>query len=205
MIRTLGGIALISGCLLSLVYQGTYAAIQRNTEQRIRNAVLELLPGAVSQRELELMAPNADGVEQPHKIYAGYDATNQLVGVALEASDNNGYGGDIRLFYGYLPEEQRIIGMKVLLCKETPGLGDRIKTDAAFQANFAAMDVPLTPDGSGLAHPITLGSDGAPGQIDGISGATISSKAVVRAMRASTDALLPVIRTQLDALKKGGQ
>lgn len=205
MVRTLAGIALISGCLLSLVYQMTSERIARNTEARVRNAVLELLPGATRQKTFEFTGINETGTEMPFTVYAGYDIEGKFVGVALEASDQGGYGGEIRLLYGYLPDKEQIIGMKVLLSKETPGLGDKIKTDEAFQANFSALQVPLNNDKSTLAHTLVYAkpdSGGSPGEIEGISGATISSKAVVRALRYSAEMALPVVQKRLNELKE---
>ncbi|HOC68088.1 MAG TPA: FMN-binding protein [Candidatus Hydrogenedentes bacterium] len=205
MLRTLGGLALLSGCLLSLVYQGTSERIARNFEARVRDAVFELLPGATQQKVFEFSGPDETGKDTPFTAYAGYDDTGRLVGVALEASDGNGYGGEIRFMYGYLPDTQQVVGMKVLLCKETPGLGDRIKSDEAFQNNFKALEVPLTDDGATLAHPLAYakpGKGGGPGQIEGISGATISSKAVARAMHGSASLMLPAIRKHLSEMQE---
>ncbi len=204
MLRTLGGIALISGCLLSLVYQATSSRIEQNYDARVRNAVFELLPGATQQKTFTFTGTDESGAEVPFTVYAGYDESGALVGVALEASDGNGYGGEINLLYGYLPDQAAVAGMKVLLCKETPGLGDRIRSDEAFQSNFDALAVPLTDDGATLAAPLVYakpGEGGGPGEIEGISGATISSKAVVRAMQRSAAAMLPVVRQHLDELK----
>lgn len=208
MIGTLGIISLVSGLLLALVYQGTLNTIIRNNEARTGIAVLDILPGAVKQKVFTALVPEDSGETYEHRIYAGYDISGKLVGVALEAIDNGGYGGEIMLLYGYLPSEQKISGMKVLISKETPGLGDRIKSDPAFHANFDGLEVPLSDDFKTLKHPISYakpGSDKGPGQIEGISGATISSKAVARAMNASTSALLPVVHDMLDELKEGGK
>ncbi len=205
MLRTLGGLALLSGCLLSLVYQGTSERIARNFEARVRDAVFELLPGATQQKVFEFSGPDETGKDRPFTAYAGYDDTGRLVGVALEASDGDGYGGEIRFLYGYLPDKQQVAGMKVLLCKETPGLGDKIKTDEAFQNNFKALEVPLTDDASALVHPLVYakpGKGGGPGQIEGISGATISSKAVTRAIQHSASLMLPVIQKHLKELQE---
>lgn len=208
MIGTLGFISLVSGILLALVYQGTLNIIISNNEARTGMAVLDILPGAVKQQVFEVSRTGEYGETITEKIYAGYDITGKLVGVALQASDNGGYGGEIRLLYGYLPSEEKISGMKVLLSKETPGLGDRIKNDPGFHANFDGMDVPLDHNSMMLKYPISYakpGSEKGLGQIEGISGATISSKAVARAMNTSASALLPKVHDMLDELKKGGK
>ncbi|HDP35502.1 MAG TPA: RnfABCDGE type electron transport complex subunit G [Candidatus Hydrogenedentes bacterium] len=208
MIGTLGGIALVSGLLLALVYHGTYDTIQRNNYERTAEAVLTLLPGAVSQKMFAVHAPGPNGDATPQNIYAGYDADGNLMGVALEALDNGGYGGEIRLLYGYLPDKEIVTGMRVLLSKETPGLGDRIKTDPGFQKNFNGLDVSLDPDTRKPKNPISYtkpGTDKEPWQVEGISGATISSQAVARAMRNSVNTLLPIVHEMLDELRKGGK
>ena len=206
MMRTLGGIALLSGCLLSLVYQGTRERIALNFESRVRNAVFALLPGSTQQKTFEFTGVDETGKETAFKVYAGYDEAGNFIGTAMETSDGDGYGGEIRLLFGYLPDKDQVVGITLLLCKETPGLGDKIKTDDGFKSNFTPLDVPLNPDGSALAVPLSFvksGKGGGPGQIEGISGATISSKAVFRALCRGTDMMLPVIRRRLAELKEG--
>jgi len=206
MMRTLGGIALISGCLLSLVYQATSERIARNFESRVRNAVFALLPGSTQQKTFDFTGTDETGKEIPFKVYAGYDDAGNFIGAAMETADGDGYGGEIRLLYGYLPDKDQVVGITVLLCKETPGLGDKIKTDDDFKSNFTQLDVPLNADGSALAMPLSFvksGKGGGPGQIEGISGATISSKAVFRALSRGTSMMLPVIRRHLAELKEG--
>ncbi len=208
MIGTLAGIAFVSGVLLALVYEGTYDRIQQNQQARTRAAVLDILPGVVSQQVFEASAPGPDGQPVTQEFFAGYDASGALVGVAIEASDSGGYGGEIRVIYGYLPDKQEITGMKVLLSRETPGLGDRISTDAAFQANFAGMQLALDPDSKQPVHSLTYvkpGEADKPTDVEGISGATISSQAVTRAVRASTERMLPVVHDMLDELRRGSQ
>lgn len=206
MLRTLGAISFVSGILLSLVYQGTYDKIVANNEERIRNTVLELVPGAVIQKEFNF--PSLTEPSRTHTVYGAYDEAGELKGVALEAVDLGGYGGEIRLLYGYNPDEQQVTGTKVLLCKETPGLGDKIKTDAAFRSNFEALQVPLDDSRQTMLYPLKLvkpGAGGGPGQIEAISGATISSQAVVNAMKQSTETLLPLVQAHLQELKEQGK
>jgi electron transport complex protein RnfG len=95
--------------------------------------------------------------------------------------------------------------MEVLESKETPGLGDKIIKDEDFLANFAALDATLKSDGSALENPIEAvkaGQKEQPWQIDGITGATISSKAVGDILRSSTEYMLPILAKQLELLKR---
>ncbi|HNZ48883.1 MAG TPA: RnfABCDGE type electron transport complex subunit G [Candidatus Hydrogenedentes bacterium] len=206
MLRTLGAISFVSGILLSVVYQATFSRIQTNTEERIRSTVLELVPGSVIQKEFTFFSEASPDV--PRTVYAGYDASGTFLGVALEAIDLGGYGGEIKLLYGYIPDEHKIVGTKVLLCKETPGLGDKIKTDEHFQKNFESLSVPLDDSRQHLLYPLKLvkaGAGGGPGQIEAISGATISSTAVVNGMKESTEVVLPLVHQHLQELKEQGK
>ncbi|HID07807.1 MAG TPA: FMN-binding protein, partial [Armatimonadetes bacterium] len=68
---------------------------------------------------------------------------------------------------------------------ETPGLGDKIITDKKFQKNFEALDAKLNKNGTALANAIVTvkaGSKKHDWQIDAISGATISSRAIGKAL-----------------------
>ena len=84
--------------------------------------------------------------------------------------------------------------IRVLQSRETPGLGDRIETDANFLRNFEALDVRLNPPGDQLAHAIEFvkpGEKHAAWQIDGISGATITSRATANMLRESSAQWIP--------------
>jgi Na+-translocating ferredoxin:NAD+ oxidoreductase subunit G len=144
--------------------------------------------------ELEKQA----GTPTDRVVHAGYDDNGSLVGVAIQAQ-GMGYQDVIRVLYGYDPARDAIIGMQVLASKETPGLGDKIEKDPAFLANFDALDVSLAPDGQSLQHPIEAvkgGEKSQPWQIDGITGATISSKAIAGTLRESSAQWVPLIHRQ---------
>lgn len=210
MLRTLGGIAALSGLLLAFTYQVTFARIQHNKEEALRAAVFTVLPGAEEQRAFVV---GAEGVIAPLEgdaagrevLYAGYRADGSLVGVALEAS-GQGYGDIIRVLYGYDLENEQVVGFKVLDSKETPGLGDKI-AKSPFIDNFAALDVKLDAGATSLVNPIAVVKSGEkqnPWEIDGITGATISSKAVGRMLDESTSRLLPIVKSHADAFRGEG-
>ena len=94
---------------------------------------------------------------------------------------------------------EAIIGIRVLESRETPGLGDRIETDLQFQKNFEKLDVRLNDAADALAHPIEFvkpGQKTADWQIDGISGATISSQATAEMLRLSADWWIPRVQAR---------
>ncbi len=208
MIRTLMGIAMLSGFLVVLTYQLTKPIIAENQRRAIEAAVFQVIPGAVSRRdfvvnEQGLFAVTPDKPVEGIPLYAGYDAEGKLLGVATNAA-SQGYADLVHLLYGYDPACQCIRGIKVLKLAETPGLGDKILSDAGFLANFEQLDASLNADGSDLANDILTvkhGSKRHAWEIDAISGATISSKAVGKALNQSAKRILPLLAPHLESLR----
>ena len=107
-----------------------------------------------------------------------------------------GYQDTIELIYGYDPGQQQLVGFQVLQSRETPGLGDRIASYPPFLQNFKALDVTLDSELTGLLQPLVVVKEGtktAAWQLDGITGATVSSDAVARIVQVSASRLLPIV------------
>lgn len=90
-------------------------------------------------------------------------------GYTAEGTCRDGYGGDITLMVGFKKDKKTVISYKVLAASETPGLGMKLKTPE-FAGQFAGKD------GSSLK----VRKDG--GEIEAITSATITSRAVCRAI-----------------------
>ncbi len=210
MYRALVGIGIGCGLLIALVHVGTLPHIERQRAAALERAVFAVLPGAASRATFELGEAGellADTAAGGSRLHAGYDAAGQFVGVAIEAA-GMGYADTIEILYGYVPADERIVGLRVLASKETPGLGDKIETDERYRANFAALDVRLDAAGTSLVNPIEVvkpGTKSEAWEIDGITGATISAQAVGNTVAASAARWLPVIRRNLETLAAGGQ
>ncbi len=198
MYRALVGIGLLCGVLVVAVFELTKPVIARNQADALQQAVFEALPAAESSEAFRFVPdsgfePAAERGGSAEHVYAGYDGAGRLVGVAVEAA-GMGYQDTIRLLYGYSPADQAIVGMRVLESKETPGLGDRIEKDPAFQDNFKQLSAQPNAGGDGLENPITAVKNGEKTedwQIDGITGATISSVAVAKILDSSTSVWAP--------------
>ena len=107
------------------------------------------------------------------EIFAGFNADGTFIGFAIPAAEP-GFQDIIGTLFGYDVVNQTIIGFEVLESKETPGLGDKIFKDANFALNFVSLAV--MPE-------ILSAKPGAKtkqNEVETITGATISSKAVIR-------------------------
>lgn len=202
MIRTLGLVSSICGLIIVGAYQGTYDAVAANKRIATERAVFKVIPAAKSIAEY--VALPAGGVEKVGagdtaiapgavKFFAAYDAGGKLAGIAAEGGAK-GYADTVRIMFGYSPDCQCVIGIGVVSMRETPGIGDKILTDKDFLANFNALDVKLKGDLAALANEVKAVKHGTktnPWQIDAIAGATITSRAVGKAINDSAQALLP--------------
>lgn len=209
MVLTMGGIGLFCGVLIVLTFQLTLPIITVNKSEALEKAIFDVVPAARSKVTFKQVGDRLEPLEGEDdtatKYYAGYDDDGRLVGVALEAS-GQGFQDIVSILYGYSPESKTIIGMKVLASKETPGLGTKIETDPGFRANFAALSVALAAGGNNIANPIVLvkhGEKTEPWQIEAITGATISSRAVADILEKSTARMIPVVEKNLDVLEGG--
>jgi electron transport complex protein RnfG len=207
MLRTLGGIAMISGFLVVLVFQWTRPIIAENKRIAIEKAVFQVVPNAVSRKDFVLGPEGISPFGRKAKgetVYAAYNSKGELQGIALEAAAP-GYQDVIRILYGYSPKCECVTGIKVLKMTETPGLGDKIAYDPDFLRNFYGLDGTLNEAREGLAHAIVAvkhGSKTEPWQIDAISGATISSKAIGRMIDASGARMFPLIQRHLAGFRQ---
>lgn len=206
MLRTLGLVATISGFLVVLTYRITLPMIEHNKQIAIERALYKVIPGAVSRRDFAIIGNTIqarDAITNGIPLYAGYDSDGQLKGVALETAAA-GYQDVIRILYGYDPYCECIRGIEVLKMAETPGIGDKIIKDREFVKNFAALEARPNTSGAGLENaivPVKHGTKTKPWQIDAISGATISSKAVARMLNGSGQQLVPIIINNLSVLE----
>ena len=215
MYRAMVGVGVFCGLLIVSVFQVTLPFIERNKAEALQEAIFHVLPSARTSSTYLLSdaggfeALEGDGAGQ-QLVYAGYDEQQKLVGLAVEAQ-GMGYQDVIALIYGYSFAEEAIIGIQVLESKETPGLGDKIETDPAFLQNFERLDASLRDDGSSLANaivPVKSGQKSNAWEVDGITGATISSVAIAEILNRSAEYWMPRIQSNLKSFQaepQGGE
>jgi len=177
LVMTLAIAGLISGIAIIGIYESTLPTITANKARELREAVFKVLPGVSRMQALVSRKGALVVVDSPEKdepvIYGGYDDGGAFMGYAIPAA-GPGFQDTIAILYGYKPAEQLVVGMEVLESRETPGLGDKIYKDAEFVGGFSALSI--EPE----IVAVKKGTSSRPNEIDAITGATISSKAVVR-------------------------
>lgn len=166
MVLNLVVIGVLSGVILSGVFHAADPLIQANREKELKEAIFLVLPEAKDYRTVE----KTIGKEK-FTVYIGVDAAGEPVGVAFKA-DGGGFQGNIAIMVGMGLDYRKLKGIKVLEQLETPGLGNRI-SEPAFEGQFKGVDV------KPKIEYIKNRKPEKPNQIQAITGATISSNAVV--------------------------
>lgn len=196
LVGTLAVAGSLAGLAIVLVFQWANPHIEAWRAEVLAAAVTEVLAGADRYETVFLdggsfsAAPAGDttGLD---RVYVGYDDAGAPVGVAMVGAAA-GFQDLIRVIFGYDPATGHVIGMQILESKETPGLGDKIEKDSTFIREFAGVAVPLIGLKAGR-------ETGAEDEVTMITGATISSKAVVDIINAR----LAEVRAEVDAYWRG--
>jgi len=162
MVLVLSIVGMISGASLVGIYKYTQPRIEQNKKEEIRRAIFEVIPQAKSYKTI---------AKKGKLIYQGLDSSGNLVGYAF-TGEGAGYQGTIEIMIGMDSHLEKVTGIQILESVETPGLGAKI-TSKAFRNQFKALLV------SPLIELIKGKKTEKPNQIQAITGATISSQAVV--------------------------
>lgn len=203
MYRAMVGIGLVCAFIIVSVFQITLPVIKQNRLELLQKALYQIFPDA---REFQRYQSSSNGSFvrinedlEDNVIYALYGQDKTLLGTVVRAK-GMGYQDLIEMLYGYRPEQQVISGYQILASRETPGLGTKIETDKTFQKNFTQLDVSVNAAGNNLQNTIEVVKPGGKTkawQIDTITGATISSRAVGRMVSDSASQWIPKITKHL--------
>lgn len=177
----LTAITVVSGLLLGLVYGITkepIAAAQENAKQEAFQAVL---PDAASFETYEdfdsesasaLLKENGYTEEDITEAAVGKDAGGETVGYVVNVTTHEGYGGDIQISVG-IASDGTVKGIEMLSISETAGLGMKA-AETEFKDQFKDKNVER--------FSYTKTGESGDDMIDAISGATITTNAVVNAV-----------------------
>ena len=187
----LGGFSLVAAALLVMGDIATRDAIVERKAEDLLASLAQVIPPAIHDNDLLAntlsLGPDATEADGTLTIYRALQGL-EVKAVAFEVT-GQGYAGPIRVLLG-IGADGRILGARVLAHAETPGLGDKIEV--------ARNDWILSFDGRSLKDPAPDGwavkKDG--GIYDQFSGATITPRAVVKAVKGG----LELFEAQRDTL-----
>lgn len=177
---TLGLIAAICTALVAVTWQLTRERIAENQQALLEQSLQPALAGIefdgrISQSRLVIPPPHGLPGQDAAVIYRVYRESRPVAAlIAVTARD--GYAGPIGVLVG-VDYGGKVTGVRILEHRETPGLGDRIDEDRSDWVNQF--------DGRALGDPPVaawrLKRDG--GAFDALSGATVTPRAVLNAIR----------------------
>jgi electron transport complex protein RnfG len=180
--------AVITTGLISLTYFGTRDQIALQQQQKLLSILNAVIDEGSYDNSIQLDCALVTSVEmlgsdQPQHIYR---ATKQgrPVAAAVETTAPDGYSGKIQLVVGVTSsklDSAKVTGVRILDHKETPGLGDKID----LRINDWVLDFDNQVYTAEMASNWAVKKDG--GQFDQFTGATITPRAVVNAVRASVE------------------
>ncbi len=172
MVVTLAFIGILSGGLLAEIAGWAEPKIEMNKKKATEEAIFIVQPEAKKYEAVTSVKFEA---------YKVMNENDEMIGYALPY-EGNGFQGKIRLMVGLSTDLNKVVGLQVLDQVETPGLGAKV-VEEDFTKQFNGLS----------ANPQVECIKGAapsnPNEIEAITGATISSKAVTTIINSGLEAL----------------
>ncbi len=177
-------ITMLSGFMLGAVYEITKEPIAIAKENEKKSAYKEVFPDAMNfqKQDDDLLSKVNDslisqnfGKVNVSEVANALDSSGSSLGYVITSTSKDGFGGDVKISVG-ITKDKKLNGIAFLTLAETPGLGMKAKGEK-FSSQFKEKDATF----------LNVVKTGAtkPDEIDAISGATITSKAVTGAVNAA--------------------
>lgn len=165
-------ITLAAGLILGLVYTVTKEPIERQQIETANESRRTVLPEAADFEQTDLTAFGVDGETYGiiEDVYRGTDSAGAPAGFTM-AVRTNGYSANLCLTVG-IDTAGTVTGVDITTHEETAGLGANA-TSPEFLGQYVGADGPLV---------VTKTPNGVTGEIEALTGATITSRAVTDAV-----------------------
>lgn len=193
LLATLAVAGALAGGLIVVVFSATLPRIEAHRAQLVAEAVREVLPACtrwdtlyVAGNALSKQLPAGADAKTAESVFLAFDAGGNTVGAVIKAGEP-GFSDIVSVLFGLDPATGALTGMKVLGHKETPGLGDKIERDT-FRSQFAGAMAPLVG---------VKAKTGGKNEVQTITGATISSRAVLRTVNNAVARWRPLLQAYL--------
>lgn len=167
-------ITLVAGFSLGFVNDLTVGPIAKAKLEKKVNLLKLVLPDFDNNPADDIQLIKSAKAKDSIEVYPAY-LNNEFVGAAVMGTTDKGFSGLIKIMVGFTPKGA-IINIAVLEQKETPGLGTKIKGET-FLKQFKGLNL--------SSYKLKVKKDG--GEIDAITGATISSRAFCEATQIAYD------------------
>jgi electron transport complex protein RnfG len=173
-------VAVAAAISLTILDRATEARIERNAQQWILERLNRLVPAQSRDNDLladtvDVRAPDLLGTSRTVTIYRARK-NGQPVAAILHTVAPDGYRGPIELLVA-IDVEGRLLGVEVLRHQETPGLGDQFRNrNSDWLPKFRGRSLDDPPQQRWAVR-----NDG--GEFDAFTGATITPRAIVKAVR----------------------
>ena len=174
-------ITVIAGLALGGVYEITKEPISLAKEAAAKEAYKEVFAqadsfdeiGAISEADINDLTENGFSDVSIDSVLTAKDSSDEMLGYVILVTSHAGYGGDITFTMG-VTNDGTLNGISILSISETAGLG--MRAEEVLKPQFANKNVE--------SFTVTKTGATSDAQIDAISGATITSKAVTNAVNA---------------------
>jgi len=192
MVAVLTSVGLLSGGFLAGVGLLTKERIALNKQREIEEKITAVVPGTYSSEKFY--------EEKDLTVYGGKDGEGKLIGFALHAS-GMGFQDKITFMMGTNTSLTKIYSLDILEQTETPGLGAKVDDKKSFLRFWENKDCSsvLTLRKPAASSPEELG----PSEINTITGATISSEAILNTANSSLERVRQLIKE--GKVSSGGQ
>lgn len=177
----LTAITLVSGLLLGGVYEITKEPIQASKERAKQEAYKSVMSDAEEfEPDNSFDEKKAEKILEKNKINGCYlsevavgkDKSGKEIGYVITSTSKEGYGGEIQISVG-VSMDGTVTGIEILSINETAGLGMQA-TEPAFKKQFENVKT----------DKFEVKKDNPKGNVDALSGATITTRAVTNAVNA---------------------
>ncbi len=184
-------ITLVAAVLLGFVHEVTAEPIAKREEQDKQEAYLAIFPGASAVEESKDVPELAGALVSAEELLTEEyrkavtvdeaclvrDEAGELMGYIITVTDKKGFGGAIRMVFGYSLDGV-VTGLEFLSLKETAGYGLEAEKNPEWRKQFLGVTTGL------FTVTKTDAKDDVKeeGEIDALSGATITSRAVTQGM-----------------------
>lgn len=181
----LGLFAVLTTNIIAGTYLGTRERIAQEQRKAEEKALLQIMPANTHDNSMldDVIVVSSEapglGLRGERKIFIAR-REGSAIGVIIPVLARDGYGGDIDLIVG-IREDGSVAGVRILAHKETPGLGDKVdlkKSDWVLGFKDTSLQAP---------EPELWKVKKDKGHFDQFTGATITPRAVVAAVKRALD------------------